>query len=220
MTRKTTAGLFAVAIMLLPALSASAQITAVVSELRGRVELLAPGGGWKSAATGELISQGTTISTGFNSTAVLKMGLSTVTVRQLTRMRPDQLVEQQGKITTAFTLPIGRVQASVKSADGGPQNFQIRSPISTAAVRGTRFSFDGYTLVVNEGTVAFFNRLGQRVFVQHGQDSETNGDDPPTEPTDQFGNDSGTPLPKTPGGSLGGGGQGGQAGYGSITVTF
>ena len=220
MSRKTVGAVFAAAVLFIPALSASAQITAVVSETRGRVELLSPGGGWKPAAAGEVVGQGTTISTGFNSTAVLKMGLSVVTVQQLTRMRLDQLVEQQGKITTSFTLPIGRVQASVKSANGAPQNFQIRSPISTAAVRGTQFVFDGYTLVVDEGTVAFFNQLGQMLAVQHGQSSETNGEDFPTDPNDQFGNDSGTPLPGTPGGSLGGGGQGGQAGFGSITVTF
>jgi hypothetical protein len=206
--------------LVIPAITASAQITAVVSEVRGRVEILKQGGNWQPATQGAVVNDGTTISTGFNSTAVLKMGLSTVTVQQLTRMRLDQLVEQQGRISTSFTLPIGRVQASVKSASGAPQDFQIRSPISTAAVRGTQFSFNGYVLIVNEGTVAFFNRLGQLLYVQHGQNSETNGESPPNDPSDQFDNDTGTQLPGTPGGSLGGGGQGGQAGYGSITVTF
>jgi len=220
MTRRSLFLVFAAAVTLIPALTASAQITAVVSEMRGRVELLPPGGTWIAATQGAVVEKGTTISTGFNSTAVLKMGLSTVTVQQLTRMRLDQLVEQQGRISTSFTLPIGRVQASVKSASGAPQDFQIRSPISTAAVRGTQFSFNGYVLIVNEGTVAFFNRLGQLLYVQHGQNSETNGESPPNDPSDQFDNDTGTQLPGTPGGSLGGGGQGGQAGYGSITVTF
>ena len=147
MTRRTLIVLFAAAAILVPAVLASAQITAVVSEVRGRVELLHVGGGWQPATPGAVVRDGTTISTGFNSTAVLKMGLSTITVQQLTRMRLNQLVEQQGKVTTSFTLPIGRVQASVKSASGAPQDFQIRSPISTAAVRGTRFGFDGYTVV-------------------------------------------------------------------------
>jgi len=220
MSRRTTLLFTFAAIVTIFPFVLSAQISAVVSELRGRVELLPPGGSWIAATQGAVVDKGTTISTGFNSTAVLKMGLSTVTVQQLTRMRLDQLVEQQGKISTSFTLPIGRVQASVKSASGAPQDFQIRSPISTAAVRGTQFSFNGYVLIVNEGTVAFFNRLGQLLYVQHGQNSETNGESPPNDPSDQFDNDTGTQLPGTPGGSLGGGGQGGQAGYGSIVVSF
>ncbi len=219
MTRKAVGAIFAAAMLVVPSLTASAQITAVVSELRGRVELLVQGGGWKPATQGAVVAQGTMISTGFNSTAVLKMGLSTVTVQQLTRLRLDQLVEQQGKISTSFTLPIGRVQAAVKSANNSPQDFQIRTPISTAAVRGTRFDFNGYKLIVFENMVAIFNRVGQMRFVQEGQNSETTGDGRPSDPELQFGDDSGTPLPGTPGGSLGGGGQGGQAGFGSITVT-
>jgi hypothetical protein len=115
---------------------------------------------------------------------------------------------------------LGDVQASVKNASGAPPDFQIRSPISTAAVRGTQFTFDGYTLVVHEGTVAFFNRMGQLIYVQHGQNSETNGESSPNEPDNQFSDDTRTKLPGTPGCTLGGGGQGGQAGYGSITVNY
>jgi hypothetical protein len=43
----------------------------------------------------------------------------------------------------------------VKSSKGTPQDFKITSPYSTASVRGTSFTYDGFVLDVNEGRVAF-----------------------------------------------------------------
>lgn len=208
--------LFGVVAFLVPILSASAAEQATVYDFRGKVDVLVPGGSWQPVQKGMIINPGTTISTGFNSTAVLKVAASTVTVQQLTRLRLDQLLQKQGKLTTAFSLPIGRVQAQVRSADGSPQDFQIRSPVATAAVRGTMFEFNGFKIEVTEGVVAFFNRLGQLAFVQQGQQSFTDGDNNPSNPENESMKN--TTLPGTEGGS--GGGSQGAATTGTVVVTW
>lgn len=197
--RRTT--LLAALVLLLSAAAAFSQIQAVVNDFRGKVEVMVAGGSWTAVTKGMVIQPGTTISTGFNSTAVLKMGLSTVTVQQLTRMTLQQLVEDQGKVTTSLGLPIGRIQAQVRSPAGGSADFQVQSSVSTAAVRGTEFDYDGYHLVVSEGVVALFNKLRQLRLVAAGEESHADGTDLPTGGEDEHNQSSGTE-----------GGQGGSGG--------
>jgi len=138
-----------------------AEVTAVVKEVNGKVEIKSSGGSWKRASAGMKISKGDYISTGFNSQAVLLLGDSQVIVKQLTRMELEKLVEKEGTVSTSLNLRVGRVRAEVKSAKGLKQNFILKSPISTAAVRGTVFEYDGRNLTVYRGSVAFTNSLGQ-----------------------------------------------------------
>lgn len=205
-------------LLLAPVLTATAA-TAIVNDVRGKVDIRSTTGVWQPAVRGMQVDPGTTISTGFNSTAVIAIGPTTVTVQQLTRMKLEELVERQGRHTTSFTLPIGRVQARVKSADSMPLDFTVRSSISTAAVRGTEFEFDGYRLVVTDGVVQFINRVGQSQNVQYGQESRTDGDTPPTTGDDQFSSDSTTVLPGNPGGMTGGTSSGVNL-TGSVVVTW
>jgi hypothetical protein len=215
--RKLQLAIFA-SLLIGPVLAASAA-TAMVKDIRGNVNVRVASGAWAPARAGMQFDTGDTISTGFNSTAVLTIGLTTITVQQLTRMRLDELVQKQGKLTTSFTLPIGRVQAHVKSADGSPQDFRIHSPVSTAAVRGTEFTFDGYSLEVTDGVVRYINRVGQTQDVQHGQQSETDGENSPSNPENNYSSNSGTELPGTPSGVTGGS-TGGGVMSGSIVVSW
>ncbi len=145
-----------------------AEVTAVVKEVNGKVEIKSSGGSWKKASAGMKISKGDYISTGFNSQAVLLLGDSQVIVKQLTRMELEKLVEKEGTISTGLNLRVGRVRAEVKSAKGLKQNFTLKSPISTAAVRGTVFEYDGRNLTVYRGSVAFTNSLGQQRLIPAG----------------------------------------------------
>ena len=47
------------------------------------------------------------------------------------------------------------------------------TPVSTAAVRGTAFTYDGTNLIVQEGDVSFSNLIGQRHSVRRSQTSRT-----------------------------------------------
>ena len=53
-----------------------AEITAVMGEVSGKVEIMSPGGNWKTATAGMKIATGDFISTGFRSQAVLELGAS------------------------------------------------------------------------------------------------------------------------------------------------
>jgi hypothetical protein len=148
-------------LLLLAAVFAAAQSEAVVKEASGKVEILAPPQGWKAAQAGMTVPIGATISTGFNSRAVLDLGNALLTVSPLTRMRLDELIEQEGTVRTDLYLGVGKVRAEVKTAAGLSQDFKLRSPVSTAAVRGTDLGYDGYGVQVYEGNVVYFNLLGQ-----------------------------------------------------------
>jgi ferric-dicitrate binding protein FerR (iron transport regulator) len=149
--------------------SLSAQLKAVVKEIIGKVEIKAADGVWRPAKVGAAINKGHSISTGFDSTAVLTIGQSTLRVRPLTRMRLEDLT-QAG---TSLSLSVGKVKGEVKK--GGEENFTLRGPVSTAAVRGTEFEYDGFTVKVTNGFVTFENSLRQGRVVVGGEDGSIDG---------------------------------------------
>jgi hypothetical protein len=148
---------------------------AVISSLSGFVETRAPGAGWVPAQQGQVVTDGTMISTGFNSRAELNLGTATIALRPLTRLSLEDLVRQGNFVKTRLGLRIGRIHAEVKTAVGLSQDFRVVSPVSTAAVRGTGFIFDGQTLDVLHGLVAFSNRLDLQRLVGIGERSQLVG---------------------------------------------
>jgi hypothetical protein len=165
-----------------PVFSSFAQRTApeaTVSELQGRVELIEPGGRWRPAQVGMELPLGTTISTGFGATAVVEIGPALLQVRQLTRMELEALAEREGLLSTDLYLQVGRVRAEVRPSAGRQNEFRMRSPVATAAVRGTSFEFDGLNLTVETGTVQLTNERNQSVFVAAGESSSAEGDGGP-----------------------------------------
>ncbi len=174
---------FAAAAALLIAFPLVAQ-TAKVLKVSGKVEILRPQSTWVVANVGDEFPLGTTVSTGFRSQAVLGVASSQITVLALTRLTVQELLQTDTSVTTTLSLDTGKVRAQVKTAPGQTADFKLRSPVSTAAVRGTDFYFDGFRLDVVEGVVQFLNRLGQGQYVAGGSGSQTNGDDEPTFPED------------------------------------
>lgn len=206
-------------LLLLAASGVFAQ-NATIKQMTGNVQLLAPGGSWVNATVGATVSPLTLVATGFNSSAVLDTGTSNIQVKQLTRMRLIELLRNNTSATTHVYLTVGAVHANVANNLGITQKFSIQSPVSTAAVRGTIFDFNGYTLTVDRGIVHFTSPegLGRNVVV--GQSSDINGPYVPgsaeafeqarsqtptnTNPTGTGG------VPKPPGASL----------VGTVTVTI
>ena len=155
---------------------------AVISEFRGKVQVRAAGGEWRDAEDGMHVSLEDTISTGFNSTAVLALGSNNVIVSPLTRMTLDAFLEREGTVDTKLFLQVGAVRAKVDDSGTKKQIFSISSPYSTASVRGTEFSFDGLNLKVFEGSVAFL--IKRLIRLQQGGvggggggDDDDDGDD-------------------------------------------
>lgn len=159
----------------------SAQRQAVVTETTGKVEIRIGSGPWEAAKTGIALPAGTYISTGFNSTAILDLAGSLLQVDPLTRMQIQELAEKEGTLSTELFLRVGKVKAEVKSVQGLTQDFKLRSPVSTAAVRGTDFEFDGVTVTVINGTISFSNAYNQTRNLVGGEDSSTTGTDLPSQ---------------------------------------
>ena len=129
----------------------------VIKEMDGKVQLKPFKRGWIDASVGMTVEKDTIISTGFKSTALLDFdGTSEVRVNQLTRLTLDEFLQQEGLAQTSLFLRVGGIQADVKTTEGLKQDFQVKSPYSTASVRGTKFSLlqGGKVLAVAEGSVA------------------------------------------------------------------
>jgi hypothetical protein len=151
--------------------------TAALREARGDVEVRTPGGVWHPALAGESLPAETIISTGFEGTALLELGSSTLTVRPLTRLSITELILLEGSEHTRIDLRAGRVRADVSPPSGGTVNFTLRSPTITASVRGTVFEFDGLSLRTHEGRVHIAGNGGSGAYVGAGQRA---GADPET----------------------------------------
>lgn len=171
--------------LILCALIALLTATLVVAEpvtvvaAAGRVETRLPGQPWHSLAAGDEVPLGADISTGFGSRATLDVAGNQVHVAALTRVALESLVRADAHTTTELNLRVGRVSAEIRTTEGLSQDFRLRSTQSTASVRGTRFSYDGATLIVDEGRVELSNRLEQRRTVLAGQQSRTTEYTPP-----------------------------------------
>jgi hypothetical protein len=143
-----------------------------IRDVVGTVELTGPGGGgWTAARTGQSVTKDTVISTGFKSTAQIALGNSTVTVRPLTRLSFEEILNIQGNETVSLSLRSGRIRADVTAPAGGRTDFTVRSPIATASVRGTSFEFDGVNLRVEEGVVHVTGGDGTAVYVGAGHEA-------------------------------------------------
>ncbi|HTP57691.1 MAG TPA: FecR family protein [Spirochaetia bacterium] len=211
------AAISAVAFLLIaPAVFSQTQI--VLKEATGKVEVKAPGRNWAPVAVGAKLDMGASISTGFSSTALLDLGTSTLSVAPLTRMQIVDLVAKQGNVSTSLFLRVGKVHAEVKKVQGVRQDFVLKSPQATAAVRGTEFDFDGLTVNVVNGVVQFSNSIGQYRDVPAGEGSSTNGTQTPTS-GDQYADGQVVVVPYT---SPGGGGvlPTGQQQPATVTITW
>jgi len=145
-----------------------------VATVEGTAEYrLESSGTWQVVEEGITLPAGAQLSTGFRSSLSLTMGRSEVTVGPLSRTTIAKLDDERAPLEAGMDLPYGRLRARVKTAGGERADFRVRSPISTAAVRGTVFTFDGFALSVDEGDVELSNRTGQSHSVRAGQISRT-----------------------------------------------
>lgn len=158
------------------------EMTAI--EVSGRVEFQISGREWQPVQRGMSIPVSATISTGFQSRAVLESSRSTIVVQPLTRLTIEQIQDLGQSSQTSLSLRTGRISAVVKKNDDEPAFFQVKSPIATAAVRGTEFTFNGFQLTVEAGLVAFSSDGGRVVTVPLGASSEMSADGVPQEVLD------------------------------------
>lgn len=159
---------------------------AVIREVSGKVEYRVGSGAWQTVSAGQQLALNGTISTGFGARATIRLSTgSTLQVSQLTRLTLEELIEREDSTTTGVFVPVGRVRATVTTAEGRSSDFRVRGPLSTAAVRGTEFDTNGWQISVSEGVVAFANALGEGRNINPGQISVTTGG-APSDPADEL----------------------------------
>ena len=153
----------------------SAAEQAEVTEVSGLVRIHDADGSWVRAEPGDSLTPNMAISTGFNGSAVLAIGASRVTVDSVSHVTVADLAQDAEKQDTTMDISFGRVRSEVKSTDNRETNFEVRSAVSTASVKGTDFVYDGSLLTVFEGNVSLQNRIGQSHSVRAGQRSRAYG---------------------------------------------
>ncbi|TVR91415.1 MAG: hypothetical protein EA428_05690 [Spirochaetaceae bacterium] len=161
-------------LVLLTIISAHSLAEVRVERTQGVVEYRLPQSpGWETLMVGQNLPQGTTIISGFNGTAVLLSGNSTIEIEPLSRVVLSTTQISDVRENTELNMRYGQVRSQVRRAQNRGTDFSVSSPVSTAAVRGTEFVFSGRELSVFEGDVAFSNLAGQQHSVRAGQTSRT-----------------------------------------------
>ncbi len=185
MKKTTVVLLFLLAVLASPLFAQDA----VIREVSGKVEFRVGSGAWQAVTVGRQLALNATISTGFGASAVIRIGDaangSVLEVGQLTRLTLEELIQREGTLSTGVFVPVGRVRATVSTAQGRSADFRVRGPLSTAAVRGTGFETNGWQLSVTEGIVEFVNALGEGREISPGQISVTTGG-APSDPADEL----------------------------------
>ncbi len=167
-------------IIISASLVSAAANTVVITSVKGNVQYREGAGAWNSVSEGMNVPLGAVISTGFKSEAVIDLGNSEILVKQLTRMSIKELSENNKTVKTDLNLRLGRIQADVKTSEGLKHDFTIRTPVSTAAVRGTRFSFDGVNIKVENGRVVVSNKNNHSASYRGGESGSFSGNTPPS----------------------------------------
>lgn len=128
----------------------SALDTKVIS-VTGKVEVQKDGE-WVAVKAGDTLEKGAVISTGFKSSANLRIYNSDVTIGALTRVTVSELATSDEQDKTDLFLDSGSVKASVnRVGEKRRVSFNVSSPVATASVRGTIIEATPTTLTVFEG---------------------------------------------------------------------
>lgn len=145
-----------IALILLVAVCSICAVSALdaqVKNVTGKVEVQKDGS-WVPLKEGDVLAKGAMVSTGFKSSADLKINDAIVTLGPLTRMTVQQLVEDNTIDETSLFMDSGSVKADINRESGKRVNFKISSPVATASVRGTTLTMRGNTVTCSNGSVS------------------------------------------------------------------
>jgi hypothetical protein len=145
-----------------------------VSGVTRKVEVSRNEGSWEPAIDGMKLSSGDRIHTGFKAGVTLTfVDGSTVAIKQMSLLQLESVSRStDGVLHVRGHLRLGEVAAEVNRSSGSAADFNIKTPTSTASIRGTKLTvfYDGIaTLVaVTEGTVHVAPNTGAAVDVAAG----------------------------------------------------
>lgn len=157
-----------------------AQYEAKVMSLRGEVTI-----DGRKVSKGVIIEEGDEINTGAGAKAVIKFpDRAKITLEERSRLKVKEL--ERNRI---FNLQIGKVEVSVKKLRPR-EKFQVHTPVSVCAIRGTRFSVEvkadrTTTVKVFEGVIAarWLPEEEREILIHPHQQLEIPPDEAPSRPT-------------------------------------
>ncbi len=141
-----------------------------VQSVKGEAAVKA-GNQWNQLQPGQTLAEGSKISTGVNSTAVLKIDNATITIKPMTMMKIFK--NNTAKRESAVGLKFGRLNAKVQKIGKLKTDFKISTPVATSSVRGTEQDASNGAMKGPE-FIAIENEL--EIETATGQESSISGD--------------------------------------------
>ncbi len=137
-----------------------------VSSVKGRVSYKS-GRVWKPLRAGMKLQEGSKISTGVRSVAVIRLDDHSVTVKPLTMIKIYENNVSKKSSTNRIGLRRGGVRASISRKRRVRTVFRISTPVATSSVRGTIEDVfygpsSGMRVNVIKGIIEGSNRMGQK----------------------------------------------------------
>lgn len=141
--------LFAVGLVLVVASLGMAQDverTAIVTSFEGNVEAMTPKEAWKPISVGMVLNKSDVIRTQAKSSAILNVNgtgeTATVTVKENSQLMLADMAtnKDDGSQQTLLDLALGEILIKAKKIHTDKTSFEVKTPTSIVAVRGTTFS--------------------------------------------------------------------------------
>ena len=135
------------------AFAASAKVTYV----KGKVEV-SRGDAWVALKVGDEVKESETVSTGFQSEARLNYNGSVMAVPALSRVTLETLRSTSSKETVSLKVDTGAVRSKVTHTSGKKIEYEARTSVGVASVRGTDFVvYSDGTAEVYEGAIVYYD---------------------------------------------------------------
>ena len=118
-----------------PLAAASAKVTYV----KGKVEVQRKGA-WVQLKTGDYVAEKETVSTGYQSEARFDLNGSILVVSAMSRITLETLKTSSDKTEVSVYVNSGATRSKVKHADNKKVDYQTRTAVAVASVRGTDYT--------------------------------------------------------------------------------
>ena len=147
--------------------AASAKVTYV----KGKVEV-SRGDSWVALNVGDEVKESETVSTGFQSEVRLNYNGSVMAVPALSRVTLETLKSTSSKETVSLKVDTGAVRSKVSHTSGKKVEYEARTSVGVASVRGTDFAvFSTGLAKVFSGAIVYFDISDYTFFVNETENS-------------------------------------------------
>jgi hypothetical protein len=147
---KTARLLFVMGLVLAMSFSAIAQEetsqrTATITSIKGSVDVMSQARPWEAASVGMVLNQSSVVRTKANSEATLNLDggeTATVIVKESSQMMLADMEQNkaEGSQRTMLDLALGQILIKARKIHSDKTSFEVKTPTSIVAVRGTTFS--------------------------------------------------------------------------------